>query len=203
MEGARRATGVSAKNRQDGSAGVEAGFRSARIAAHRGGLLRRSNPSIQRVRFLPFESVFPIAGTAARRGTGKGWAFTSHRAISLNNYLPTLRPGHYRAAVLARKLVLTSRTPMSATYGYANPPQYAVSNAIEFEVSAASPAWVDQAIAASVANLKGPQPNSREAYESRRASAEQLRFLDHMPAWEASLNLLPVEENILLRGLGL
>jgi hypothetical protein len=137
--------------------------------------------------------------------------------ISLNNYLPPLRPGRYRTAALARKLVLTNRGPMSTTYGYADPPQYAVSNAIEFEITAASPAWIDHAIAASVANLKGSQPNGPEAYpdilnpgsvesartawESRRAAAEQLRFLDRPQAWRASLDLLPAEEHILLRGL--
>src|SRR5579862_3493623 len=57
--------------------------------------------------------------------------------FALNTYLPRLSPGHYRAAALARKLVLTSRGPMSSTYGYADPPQYAISNTVEFEVVAA------------------------------------------------------------------
>lgn len=121
--------------------------------------------------------------------------------VSLNNYLPALRPGRYRTAVLARKLALTNRGPMSSTYGYADPPEYAVSNAVEIEVAAATGAWVDHAIASSVTNLSGPQPNTPEAYEQRRAAAEQLRFLDVPAAWRASLALLPAEENILLRGL--
>ena len=122
-------------------------------------------------------------------------------AVSLNNYLPALRPARYRAAVLVRKLVLTNRGPMLTTYGYADPPQYALSNTVEIEVIAATEAWVNQAIASSAAKLNGPQPNTRDAYEQRRAAAEQLRFLDVPAAWSASLALLPSEENILLRGL--
>ncbi len=122
-------------------------------------------------------------------------------AVSLNNYLPVLRPARYRAAVLARKLVLTDRGPMSASYGYADPPQYAMSNSVEIEVIAATDAWVNQAIASSAANLNGPRPNTPDAYEQRRAAAEQLRSLDVPAAWSASLALLPSEENILLRGL--
>jgi hypothetical protein len=122
-------------------------------------------------------------------------------SVSLNNYLPVLRPARYRAAVLARKLVLTGRGPLSASYGYADPPQYAISNTVEIEVIAATEAWVNQAIASSAAKLNGPQPNTRDAYEQRTAAAEQLRFLDVPAAWSASLALLPSEQNILLRGL--
>ena len=43
-------------------------------------------------------------------------------AAYLNDYLPALRPGHYRTAVVVRKLVLLNRGPMSATYGYPTPP---------------------------------------------------------------------------------
>jgi hypothetical protein len=89
---------------------------------------------------------------------------------------------------------------MSRGYGYAEPAQYAVSNMIELEIVAASPEWIAQTIAASVANLKGPEPSSAEAHEARRAAAEQLRFLDTPAAWRASLDLLPVEEGILLQG---
>jgi hypothetical protein len=122
-------------------------------------------------------------------------------AVSLNNYLPALRPARYRTAVLARKLVLTSRGPMRTTYLYADPPQYVVSNAVEIEVIPATEAWVKQTIASSAAILNGPQANTREAYEQRRAAAEQLRFLDVPAAWRASLAILPTEANILLRGL--
>ena len=121
--------------------------------------------------------------------------------ISLNAYLPPLRPGHYRVAALARKQVLTNRGPMGSTYGYADPAQYAVSNIIDLEVVAASPEWIAQAIAASVASLKGAEPNGPEAWEARRAAAGQLRFLDTPAAWRASLDLLPVEEGTLLEGL--
>jgi hypothetical protein len=120
--------------------------------------------------------------------------------VSLNSYLPALRPGRYRVAALARKQVLSNRGPMGSTYGWADPAQYAVSNTIDLEIVAASPAWIAQTIAASVATLKGPEPNTKEAYEARRAAAGQLRFLDTPAAWRASLDLLPVEEGTLLQG---
>ena len=121
--------------------------------------------------------------------------------IFLNSYLPALRRGHYRVAALARKQVLTHRGPMSSSYGYADPAQYAVSNTIDLEIVAASPEWTAQAITTSAATLKGPQPNNGEAYEARRAAAQQLRFLDTPAAWRAALDLLPVEEGTLLQGL--
>jgi hypothetical protein len=97
------------------------------------------------------------------------------RLISLNRYLPALQPGHYQTAVLARKLS-----------------EYAVSNSIEFEVTAASPEWISQTIAASVAKLKTADTV---------AAAEQLRALDCPGAWRAFLDLLPQIEGTLLEGL--
>jgi hypothetical protein len=117
--------------------------------------------------------------------------------ISLNAWLPAMRPGRYRVAALARKQVRSAGGP----YGYADPAQYAVSNTVELEIVAASPAWVAQTIAASVATLKGPEPTRNEGYEARRAAAAQLRFLDTPAAWRAALELLPVEEGTLLQGL--
>jgi hypothetical protein len=117
--------------------------------------------------------------------------------ISLNAWLPAMRPGRYRVAALARKQVRSAGGP----YGYADPAQYAVSNSIELEIVAASPAWIAQTIAACVATLKGPEPTRNEGYEARRAAAGQLRFLDTPAAWRAALELLPVEEGTLLQGL--
>src|ERR1035438_7528599 len=59
--------------------------------------------------------------------------------ISLNSHLPSLRPGRYRVAALARKQVLINGGPMSRSYGYADPAQYAVSNTVELEIVASSP----------------------------------------------------------------
>jgi hypothetical protein len=117
--------------------------------------------------------------------------------ISLNAWLPAMWPGRYRVAALARKQVRSAGGP----YGYADPAQYAVSNTVELEIVAASPAWIAQTIAASVATLKGPEPTRSEGYEARRAAAARLRFLDTPAAWRASLELLPVEEGTLLQGL--
>jgi hypothetical protein len=120
--------------------------------------------------------------------------------VSLNGHLRTPKPGRYRVAVLARKQVLVNPGPMSRSYGYADPAQYAVSNTIELEIVKASPEWVAQTIAASVATLKGPEPNGGGAWEARRAAAEQLRFLDNPAACRAALDVMPVEEGILLQG---
>jgi len=121
-------------------------------------------------------------------------------AVSLNIYLPRLRPARYSAAVLVRKLVL-SPGAMAIVYGYAGPPQYAVSNPVEFEVIAATEEWVNFAIAASAAKLTAANGNTSEEHEQRRVAAEQLRFLDVPAAWRASLTLLSVEEYTLLEGL--
>lgn len=124
-------------------------------------------------------------------------------SASLNSSLPALRPGRYRLALLARKQVLIRRvsTPPSSTYGYADPPQYAVSNAVEFEVAAATEEWLKRTIASSVAILSVPQGGGRDESIPRSLAAEQLRFLDVPAAWSASLALLPTEANALLRGL--
>ena len=120
-------------------------------------------------------------------------------AVSLNNYFPQLRPAHYSAAVLVRKLVASKI--VSTTYGYADPPQYAVSNTVDFEVVAATAEWVNRTIAASAAALSAPNGNTSEAQERWRAAAEQLRFLDVPAAWRASLTLMSAEEYTLLEGL--
>src|ERR1035438_2624403 len=95
----------------------------------------------------------------------------------------------------------TTCSPACANATASGSPTYVVSNTIEFEVIAASPAWIAQTIAASVAVLQGPEPNGGEAYETRRVAAEQLRFLDNPAAWRASLELMPMVENVLLEGL--
>ena len=121
--------------------------------------------------------------------------------IALNNYLPSLAPGRYRAAFLYRKLVVREHYRSSTTWVYADPPVYAVSNTVEFEVTAADAKWIEESVASCVATLGGPEAHTEEAYLSRRAAAEQLSFLDHPIAWRASLDLLPVESNALLAGL--
>ena len=122
-------------------------------------------------------------------------------ALALNNYLPRLRPGRYKAAVLGHKLVLTAKGPMGSTYGYEDPPQYAISNTIEIEVVPATEAWIRKTIAESEAILRGPQPVTGQNYERRREAADRIRFLDVPASWGASLALLPAETYSLLRGL--
>jgi hypothetical protein len=121
--------------------------------------------------------------------------------LALNSYLPPLAPGRYQAAALARKLVLGSRGPASTSYIYANPPQYAVSEAIEIDIVAATADWIRQTIARSVATLNGAQPRDSAGYQARQDAAQQLAFLNDPAAWTASLDLLPKEENVLLAGL--
>src|ERR1035437_7703594 len=77
----------------------------------------------------------PCFPTAPRPDVGGGISngpvsYPPSPLVSLNLYFPSLRPGRYRIAALARKQVLTSRGPESSSYGYADPAQYAVSNTI-------------------------------------------------------------------------
>ena len=123
------------------------------------------------------------------------------RTLALNEYLPALPPGHYRLAALATKLVRRSYGQGSTAYLYSNPPQHAVSGAVEIEIVAASAAWVKSTIARSVESLTGPQPPDAAGYEAQRDAAQQLAFLNDPGAWTASLDLLPREEGVLLAGL--
>jgi hypothetical protein len=123
------------------------------------------------------------------------------RAVVLNSYLPPLAPGRYHVAALARKLVLTNRAPGSVSYGYDDPPQYAVSDAIPLEVVAASPEWIRQTLAHCVATLNEGQPSGPTAYQAQHDAAEQLALLNDRAAWSASLDHLPKDEPTLLRGL--
>lgn len=118
--------------------------------------------------------------------------------IALNSFAPALPPGHYRTTALWRKLVLISRDPMSASYGYPTPQQYVVSNDVEFDVVPASTAWIRQTLAASVAILRAPLSMGVEGYVKRQTAAQQLGFLNDPVAWRAALDLLPQEENNLL-----
>jgi hypothetical protein len=113
---------------------------------------------------------------------------------ALNTYAPDLPPGRYKVSALARKLVLTGRGPLNSIYGYANPAEYSVSNAVEIEIRPAVPQWINQTIASGVAAIRQPG-----AGEASQLAAHQLALLDNPAAWRAALELLPREENTLLR----
>ncbi|MFB3777690.1 MAG: hypothetical protein ACE141_08760 [Bryobacteraceae bacterium] len=115
----------------------------------------------------------------------------------LNASLPSLGPGRYRVALLARKQVRSGSAPQHAPA----PPQYAVSNTVEFEVSTAPPEWVRATAAESLSVLKDRESSGRKADEAKRLAAQRLRFLDDPVAWEASLEALPAEQDALLGGL--
>jgi hypothetical protein len=123
------------------------------------------------------------------------------RLFALNSNLPSLAPGHYHAAALARKLVLGNRAPASVSYLYSDPPQYAVSDAVEFDIVPATADWVRQTIAKSVATLNQQQPGDNARYQAQQDAAQQLSFLNDRAAWIASLDSLPKEESVLLEGL--
>jgi hypothetical protein len=130
--------------------------------------------------------------------------------VFLNVYLPRLQPGHYQVAALFRELAMKGAGPMQRTYGYAEPPVHAVSEAIEIEIVPAPGGWVEQKVRESAARLRQLTSTSApsggadgfEVYQERRAVSTQLALLDAPPAWEAMLELLPAEENRLLGSLG-
>jgi hypothetical protein len=90
----------------------------------------------------------------------------------LNLYVPRLPPGRYRAALLARLLVLAAKTPDRSVWGYPTPPQYAVSNLVEFEVVPATIGWVRSAIDECVAALNSASPDD-QGYEARRRAGRR------------------------------
>jgi hypothetical protein len=126
---------------------------------------------------------------------------SEHQPLAINSYLPPLAPGRYHAAALARKMVLGNHGPGSTSYAYADPPQYAVSDAIEIDIVTAPADWARQTIARSVATLNGPQPRDNAGYQAQQDAAQQIAFLNDPAAWTASLDLLPKEENVLMAGL--
>jgi len=128
-------------------------------------------------------------------------AVSDHEDVALNSYLPPLAPGRYRVAALARALVLGVCAPGSTCYRLADPPRYAVSDTVEFEIAAASADWVRQAIARSEAVLTGPEPRDSAGYQAQKDAAEQLTLFDDPAAWSASLAVLPKMESVLLPGL--
>jgi hypothetical protein len=144
----------------------------------------------------PCYSDEPRGGLIA--GDFGGAAITPFR---LNPYLPALTTGHYRVASLARKLVLQAGTPGSNSYGYSEPPQYAVSNSVEIDIAEATDAWVADTIARSVTAMRGPPAPGVAGYQAQQDAAWQLALLNTPSAWRASLELLPKEERTLLYGL--
>ena len=137
----------------------------------------------------------PFSGNRPEMGIGQRTGPTS---LFLNGFLPLLQPGRYRAAMLLRKEVLLNSAALSRTFGYADPPQYAVTSPVEFDVIPSSGLWIQQTIAGAIATLKNADP---QAYESRRTASEQLRFLGTSDAWRAGATLLPLDETTMLQGL--
>jgi hypothetical protein len=118
---------------------------------------------------------------------------TEPAVLHLNTYVPALKPGRYRAALLAYKLVLAD--PDSRVYRNVEPAEFAISDTIEFDVVPPSPSWIRETIADAVAILKGPLGGSGEG----RTAAQQLSYLGGTDAWRAAAEVLTREEDILLR----
>jgi hypothetical protein len=131
----------------------------------------------------------PCSPWAMKAVNGPGQASP---VIVLNRFVQDLSPGTYRIKALARRLMADGR-PIE-------PPQYAMSDALEFQVIASSAAWVQETIAKSVAALKSTASNVQEQ-EAQERAAEQLSWLDTPAARDAALDLLPGGEQAILGGL--
>ncbi len=140
-------------------------------------------------------------GMGLRGAIGGPQGRSEPQVLALNSYLPSLAPGRYRAAALGRKLVLGNRGPGSASYVYADPPQYAVSDTVTIEIVAATADWVRQTVASSVSTLNTPPTPGVAGYKVQQDAAQQLAFLNDPAAWNASLDQLPNAENVMLAGL--
>lgn len=207
-------SGMRAKN----PAGVEFGLRLVGPAAHRDReliqvVLRmpgqvQGPPEWQVVGYLldPPASCGTVAkpctlsGTWVENGDFSGLVGGPEtRPIALNRYFPILAPGRYRTAALARKMTI-ERSDSSTISRYEEPPRYAVSDTVEFEITASSAEWVRSTIATSVAVLRG-DPRSPEENEAQDRAAHQLALLDTAASREAALELQPKAEGTLMAGL--
>ncbi len=92
--------------------------------------------------------------------------------LLLNEFVPVLSPGSYRVAGLMRRRIVTSRPPGHVSYGYADPPQYLVSNTVQIEVKQPEPGWTNDQLAKSVVVLRR-EANSKEDRGARYAAAQQ------------------------------
>jgi hypothetical protein len=116
----------------------------------------------------------------------------SSNTITVNYYLQDLSPGSYQIKILARRLTADGRV--------IEPPQYATSDSLEFQVVGSNARWVQETIAKAVTALKNRAPTLAEI-EAQQDAAEQLIWLDTPAARDAAFDLLPIAERDILRGL--
>lgn len=108
------------------------------------------------------------------------------RILAINHYVPRLPAASYQLKALFRRM----NGPR-----YADPAEYTTSEAVVFQVTASTPAWMQATIARCSAALR----NGHD--EGWQAAAQQLAWLDTEDSREAALELLPKEEARLLAGL--
>jgi hypothetical protein len=138
----------------------------------------------------------PCFELAPRNGPG---SYSPVLHGELNGYVRSLKPGAYHLAALFVLEVLKSTGPMSRSYGYTDPRQYIVSNAVEFAIVQATAEWQRRTIAAAVKTLI--EGDSYEPTQMRQAAAHQLRYIQTPQAWRAELDQLDKSEPELLAGL--
>jgi hypothetical protein len=109
--------------------------------------------------------------------------------VVLNEYVPRLPPGKHTARLRLRAMELKARGPRNTGYGYVEPPQYVVSNPVEFQIVPASKAWIRSTVAEARRSIVTVDPQATGGWEVRRRASTRLRYIDHPLAWEAALDL--------------
>ncbi len=104
------------------------------------------------------------------------------RGSDLNVYVPRLKPGRYRVALLTRVMVFQG-TELEGSWRFAEPPAYLVSNQVAFEIVPATLPWIRQTIAEANTVLETRDVD----YQKAQTAARRLRFLQHPLAWKAAL----------------
>ncbi|HWC97579.1 MAG TPA: hypothetical protein VG456_12530 [Candidatus Sulfopaludibacter sp.] len=117
----------------------------------------------------------------------------------LNDFVVSLKPGHYRLTGLFVLQVLKASGPLSRTFGYSEPRQYIVSTSAEFDVILATAEWQRRTVASAVKTLV--EGDSEEPVQMREAAAHELRYIQTPQVWEAELDQLDKSEHELLMGL--
>lgn len=156
---------------------------------------------------------YPCAGSARSgpRGVGSsgpghiedsevGSGASKNLRADLTEIFPPLPPGTYHIAVLFNKHVRRSGEAYGNVYGYAEPPERAISNTLTLHIVPADEDWIRDTVLKAATALSELKGISTQDYLRRRRAAREIANIDHPVAWRSALELIVMEESTFLQG---